>query len=240
MLKLNKIMCGALLLSALVCVTSFAQGKAPVPTKLFGIELGAILETDAAGNIPLAQIPAKAFRGMEPGLAAGGHYYFEPTSVNPALPYLEGKKKPSDEFYKTSYRLFLLPIAPKGAKSIKQFEESMTKVEVMTINWEEVDLKRNDYVRDSKEDKEARSVDYWWAQNLCKTFTAELAVKPEILDFSDSSHYTCRFTQDERTLEVSSFYRKVLRLEFRRDISEQKQKAFDTAVRQLQARELLK
>jgi len=103
-----------------------------------------------------------------------------------------------------------------------------------------VDLKRNDYVRDSKEDKEARSADYWWAQNLCKTLTAELAVKPEILDFSDSSHYTCRFAQDERTLEVSSFYRKTFRLEFRRDISEQKHKAFDTAVRQLQARDLLK
>jgi hypothetical protein len=133
-----------------------------------------------------------------------------------------------------------LPIAPKGATTIEQFGKLMTKLEVLTINWEEVDTARDAYPKDGKEEKAARVNDYFWAVNLCKTFTAELAVKPEILDFSDRENYICRFTQDERTLEVSSSYRKSFRLEFRRDISDAKQKVLDTAVRQLQARDLLK
>jgi hypothetical protein len=232
--------CGSLLLSALVCGAAFGQGKAPVPAKLFGIELGAILETDASREIPIAQIPAKAFRGVESGWSNGAHYYFEPTSVNPSLPYQEERKKPGDEFFKTSYRLYLLPTVPASAQTIEQFEKLMTKWEVLSINWEEADAKRDAYPKDSKEEKAVRSVDYYWAMNLCKTFTTEFAVKPEILDFSNTDHYTCRFTQDERTLEVSSSYRKSLRLEFRRDVSDAKHKVLDTAVRQLQARELLK
>ena len=229
---------GTLFIFGLVCSTAFAQGKAPVPTKLFGIELGAILESDPSRSIPPGQIPAKTFRGLERGWGVGAHYYFEPISVNPSLPYQEEKKEPSDEFYKTSYRLYLSPIAPTGAKTIEQFDELTTKWEVLTINWEEVDIKRNSY--GSQEEKKARSGDYYWAMSLCKTFTTEFAVKPEILDFSNTDHYTCRFTQDERTFEVSSSYRKSLRLQFRRDISDEKQKVFDTAIRQLQARELLK
>jgi hypothetical protein len=232
--------CGAVLLSALVCGTAFAQGKAPVPTKLFGIELGTILEANPSREIPAAQIPAKAFRGLDRGWGHGGHYYFEPISVNPALPYQEDKVKPSDDFYKTSYRLYLLPIAPKGAKTIEEFDKLMTKWEILTINWEEADIKRKGYPKDGKEEQAARANDYFWAVNLCKTFMAELAVKPEILDFPGSDTYTCRFTQDERTLEVSSSYNKSLRLEPRRDISDAKHKVLDTAVRQLQARDLLK
>ncbi len=232
--------CGALFLSTLVCGGAFAQGKAPVPTKLFGIELGAILETDAYREIPLAQIPVKAFRGLDSGWSKGAHYYFEPISVNPSLPYEEEKKKPSDEFYKTSYRLYLLPIAPTGAATIEQFGKLISKWEVLAINWEEVDVKRDGYQKDSKEEDSARVKDYFWATSLCKTFTAELAVKPEILDFSNRDNYTCRFTQDGRSLEVSSSYRKSLRLVLRRDLSDEKHKALDTVVRQLQARDLLK
>jgi len=231
---------GAFFISTLVCGTAFAQGKAPVPTKLFGIELGAILEADATGNIPPAQIPAKAFRGLDSGWSNGAHYYFEPITVNLSLPYREEKKKPDDQFYKTSYRLYLLPIAPTGATTIEQFGKLMTKLEVLAINWEEVDVKRDGYPKDSKEENAARVDDYYWATNLCKTFTAELAVKPEISDFSNRDNYTCRFTQDERSLEVSSSYRKSLRLVLRRDLSDEKHKALDTVVRQLQARDLLK
>ena len=101
--------CGALLLPALVYGTAFAQGKASVPTKLFGIELGTLLEAEPSKEIPAAKIPAKAFRGLDSGWGHGAHYYFEPISVNPALPYQEDKIKPSDDFYKTSYRLYLLP-----------------------------------------------------------------------------------------------------------------------------------
>jgi hypothetical protein len=227
-------------ISALVCGAAVAQGTAPVPTKLFGIELGTVLDIDQERSIDPAQIPVKTFRGMKRALGYGIHYYFEPIAVNPTLPYKEDKKKPADEFYETSFRLYLLPIAPIGAKTPEDFERSIAKYEILTINWEEVDVKRNGYSPESKEEKEARFGDYLWAMNLCKTFQVEFAVKPKVSDFSDTNSYICEFTQGERTFEVSSFYRKSLRLSLRRDLADKKNDDFGTAVRQLQARDLLK
>jgi hypothetical protein len=238
--KINIIAFVMLGLSALACGTVIAQGAAPVPTKLFGIELGALLDVNSDKSILPEQIPAKAFRGGTGTIGHGLHYYFEPITVNPALPYKEEKTTPSDEFYKTSYRLYILPIAPKGAKTIEEFGKAITKWEVLAINWEELEVQRNSYSRDSKEEKEARRSDYWWALSLCKTFTAEFAVKPEIVDVFDSHLYVCRFTQSDRTLEVSSSYQKSLSLALRRDLADKKNQDFDTAVRQLQAREILK
>jgi hypothetical protein len=227
-------------LTALACSTALAQGTAPVPTKLFGIELGSVLDVNSDKSISPAQIPAKAFRGMTNTLGHGAHYYFEPITVNPSLPYKEEKTTPSDDFYKTSYRLYILPIAPKGAKTIEEFGKAIMRWEVLAINWEELEVQRNAYSRDSKEEKEARRSDYWWALSLCKTFTAEFVVKPEIVDVFDSYLYVCRFTQSDRTLEVSSSYQKSLSLALRRDLADKKNQDFDTAVRQLQAREILK
>lgn len=238
--RTNRLAISVIGIFAILCGTAFAQGKAPVPTKLFGIELGTVLDLDQEKTIDPAKIPVKAFRGIKGAIGYGAHYYFEPIAVNPTLPYKEDKKTPSDEFYETSFRLYLLPIAPIGAKTVEDFERSIAKWEVLTINWEEVDVKRNGYARESKEEKEARNADYWWAINLCKTFQVEFAVKPKVSDFSDTNTYICEFTQDERTFEVSSFYRKSLRLSLRRDLADKKNEDYSTAVRQLQARDLLK
>lgn len=219
---------------------AFAQGTAPVPTKLFGITLGSIFEIDPAKGVDPKKVPVKEFRGIGQFLGEGVHFYFEPLTVNPTLPYAEEKKTPKDEYYKTSYRLYLLPVAPSGAKSIEEFEKSILNWEVTSINWEEVDPKRDTYTKDSKEENEARVSDYFWAMSLCKTFEAEFKVKPEIADFNDTKTYICKFTQDERTFEVSSFYRRAVRLSFRRDISDKKGEAIGTIRKQLRARELLK
>lgn len=217
-----------------------AQGTAPLPTKLFGITLGSIFEIDATKDVDSKNFPIKEFRGINRFLGQGAHFYFEPLSTNSSLPYAEKKKQDSDKYYRTSYRLYLLPIVPDKAKSITEFYESIRNWEVTAITWEEIDLKREQFAIDSKEEKDARNADYNWAFRLCKTFEAEFVIKPKTSDFINSNTYACKFTQDDRTFEVSSIYKKSLRLSFRRDIADKKDADITTSIRQLQARELLK
>ena len=56
------------------------------------------------------------------------HFYFEPKKEYPTFKYKEIKDNPVDEYYKTSYKLYLLPLYPE------KYEEK--NLQMTDIDWE--------------------------------------------------------------------------------------------------------
>lgn len=192
-----------------------------VPKKLFGIALGGIYnlgnEDGDAGNLPV-----KKFAGMNKFLGQGVHYYFQPQVESKFFEYVEKRKKPDDKYFKTSYRLYLLPVIPSSIKTVEELEKTPLRMEVELIEWE----------------NEAKTKDdaYYWAIDLCKTIGVDIAIKPEINDFYKERHYDCIFSDDGRKLKISSSFSRSISLSFSRNISKQKEDAVENIMRKLQVK----
>jgi hypothetical protein len=81
---------------------------------------------------------------------------------------------------------------------------------------------------------------------LCKTFEADLGIKPKILDIWDSknepqslsTYYNCTFEEDDRQLIVDSTYGRSVALRFKDDFHKLKDKKVETQIHKLRAADI--
>jgi hypothetical protein len=198
------------------------SGQQSVPRKLFGIDLGGVYELGSSDD-DIGNLPIKKFAGMNKFLGEGIHYYFSPQIENAAFPYVEHRDRPDDKYFKTSFRMYLLPVIPPSIATLEQLNKAKLKWEVTTIEWS-----------DEEKDESKR---YAWAFDLCQTFSADITVEPEITN-QYKDEYTCTFSSEDREFKVSSRYSKSVALAFKGKYFSEKNDAVDTVVRRLRAKDI--
>lgn len=207
----------------LIILTGAMYAK-EVPKKLFEIELGKVYD--------MSKIPVKKVTGVQKFLGFGTHYFFQPKKEYSAFKYEEIKVNPSDEYFKSSFRLYLLPIYPKEF-DINKIKQSDIKWEVSVIEWSESE---GDALRKRNEDKTRAENAYYWAIDICKTFKNDLGLEPKIIDFPDDHWYLCEFTQDNRLFKVSSSLKsKSMSLEYTKEYHDKRNDEIDKFIRKKQA-----
>lgn len=209
-----------------IALSDDAQRR-PVPTELFGITVGATYDLGNPDNGDLGNFPVKKFAGINKFLGQGFSYYFEPIKESKFFEYVEMKKKPEDKYFTTSFRAYLLPVVPPDIKSMKEFiaRSAEFKSEVILIEWNS----------DAKNKDEA----YYWAIDLCKTFSADFSVAPKITDFREEKWYECAFSSGDLVFRVSSSYSRSVQLQLNDEVSAAKEQQIENFVRRLKSKELL-
>jgi len=217
-----------LLCIATAIIYGCADKSRDVPKELFGVKVGAIYKLGEGSKDNFGNLPIKMMRGAEKSFGIGQHLYFEPLNENSAFPYIEKKKKPTDEYFTTSHHLYLLPIIPSSIKTEEQLNTYMIDdVEIAMIDWS-----------DHKADDKAA---YYWISDICKTFSADIAVKGEIANDYKGNFYSCKFQSAERQLEANNIGNMVIvRLGYNKETLDKKTEAIDTFVRKIKAKEILK
>ena len=120
-----------LVFATIILVAQPAWAESPVPTKLFGIELGRVYEMPE--DVILKGAPIKKFTGLKKAwLGHGTSYYFEPSRKYPPFEYVERKEDDSD-YFTTSFRLYLFPVIPEGFLITEDTESKDIKWEVAVV-----------------------------------------------------------------------------------------------------------
>ena len=206
---------------------SYAQGVNEVPKELFGIKLGALYDLSKVTRESNGGLPIKEFTGSNQFLGYGTHFYFEPIKESKYFPYKENKKKDNDKFYTTNYRLYLLPVIPSSIKTIEELSSSKLDMEVIIIEWSD----------EKKNQEEA----YFWAMEMCKTFSSDIKIKPVIVDNYESKGFFCEFKQDNRILDIHKMMNSVyFSLNYDKVVSDKKNKEVEDKIRKLTAKDMLK
>lgn len=209
-----------LLLSSL----SLAEESRGVPEKLFGIKLGGLYDIGDLKSKDIGNLPIKKITGEQRFLGRGIHYYIQPKEVYKEFEYVEKREKPEDQYFRTSFRLYLLPVIPATATTMKQLENTK-------VNWEVTDI---EWSNDAKTEEDA----YFWAFNLCKTFKADILVEPKIKDYFENKFYECTFSSGDRDFKVSSAYSRTVSLSYKQEVFETKNGRVDQIIRKLEAGEI--
>lgn len=186
----------AMAVIALSC--PIAAKAAELPTGLFGVALGQQLhlpgDTGTAGDPPVARILSEE-TSQGPGLSL----FFEPLDHdNDAFPFITGRIA-GEETERSSFRMYVLPVlteTPSGAPPT---------YEPILIAWEAG-------VRSERA--------YGWAKHTCEGLAATLTAAPLIGDVPDRGIYECTFTQDTRSLTVSSMGGEKYSLSLRSDLAQ--------------------
>lgn len=208
----------------LISSQTWAETPQGVPDKLFGITLGGVYDIGNPDMNDFGNIPVKKATGTNRFLGNGIHYYFQPKAEQKFFEYVEQRDKPNNKYFKTSFRLYLLPVIPSTITTAKQLENEKLKWEVAVIEWSHEPKKKDDA--------------YYWAIDLCKTFSVDIPVKPEITNDYETKLYECTFATGSREFKVSSFYSKSVSLSFKRDVFDKKNESVDRVIRKLQAKEI--
>lgn len=221
-----------LILFQVLPICSFADNK--IPNNLFGVTLGEIYKTD---NKDIAHIlPVKKITGCNELFGMGTHCYFEPIdgAASEKFPYVEKKKNSDDEFYETSFHVYVLPILPSNIDSIEELEK-YNNVEIISIDWSEFPKQENNNKTEKDIDKDC----YYWAFDLCKTFEVHFSVKPKIGDYYEDKMYRCTFTSDDRELSVTGWGYKQLQLSYKDHLVKKKNEVIEKALRRLAAKKII-
>ncbi len=214
-----------------------ATKSGAVPKKLFDVELGKIYRLPNQNELNHGDLPVARMTGANRFLGMGLHFYFQPRRPYDLFPFVEEREKPGDKYFKTSFRLYLMPVIPASAKTLADLDKSKsTDHEVVVIEWSHL---RKDNEKTPKKMHE----DYYWTQNLCKTFEADLGIKPKITDVWNPENaqngadvfYSCTFSEGDREFEVSSLLGRRVSLNFNKEIFKVKDAAVETQLRKLQA-----
>jgi hypothetical protein len=211
-------------LCCLFSLNALADDLRGVPQKLFGIAVGGIYDIESSDTQNPDGVPMKKFTGSYKFLGSGTHYYFEPKIKNKNFPYKENKKKPGDKYFETSYHLYIFPIVPPTITNYEDFKTEKVKWEVASIEW--------------SDEPKTKDEAYYWAIDLCQTFSADISVKPTIQDFAEAKSYECTFASGDREFVVSSFYGKRIKLGFNDKVFKVKNEAVETTMRKIQANEI--
>lgn len=195
-----------------------------VPRTLFGVSLGGVFAFGATDDSKdVGTLPIAEYKGVEQFLGSGISVYFKPLKEYEPFKYSEKRKKPDDNFFATTFRLYLLPVFPKNAqtRTRKNLSASELKWEVTVVEWSE----------SAKTQEDA----YFWALDLCKSLQVDLAKKAETFNYYESKWYSCKFLDKNRQLKVTNLGPlKIFSLEYVESIFKQKEAAADAMRRKLQ------
>ena len=177
----------------IILVVQPAWAEGPVPTKLFGIELGRIYEISEDGRLKGA--PIKKFTGMRKFLGQGIHYYFEPSRKYLPFEYVEWKEENSD-YFTTSFRLYLFPVIPEGFGITEDTKSEDLKWEVAVVEWA---------IRVEKDDQHTENDAFYWAVDMCKSVQVDLEMSPtNEINHLEANWHKCEFQADYGVLEIDS------------------------------------
>jgi len=201
---------------------SSAEEFRDVPEKLFGIELGGIYDLGDFDGKHLGSIPVKEFAGIKQVQGNGIHYFFHPKDEHNCIEFLEKCKKPEEQKFGTSYRLYLLPVMPSTITDIAQLEKTKLNWEVQSIGW--------------SQNAETKEEAYSWAVDLCEKFKVDISVDPQIKDYFNSKWFECTFSFSDRQYKVGNI--NVIRsveLFYKNEIVEAKVEAVEKTFQKLRA-----
>jgi len=195
-----------------------------IPKQLFGIKLGHIYDLGNPEEKDYGNIPIKKFLGIQQSFSIGIHYYFQPMKSYEAFKYMERKKKPTDKYFKSSFRLYLIPTTSSIDANDPKIKEKKMDWEVSLIEWS--DNTKKEYAA------------YYWALDLCKTFTEDLSVKPKISDVYENKLFSCSFISRKRVFKITSFPWATVSLGYKKEIDTAKHEAVEKIFRKIRADEI--
>ena len=177
--------------------------KRPIPDKLFGITLGAIYDEESL----VKELPVQKIVGMNShigfGKGEGIKVYFKPIEENKHFHYQEKRIEPKniivsrffnsiskrlergDNFYQSSFSIYLLPIIPDHINSLAELKNTLLKWQVHSVSWTRI-----------AKDTEQRFV-ISWAENLCNTLAYGFNAKPQIPIVGG-----CVFNEGDKAIDV--------------------------------------
>lgn len=153
------------------------------PATLFGIEIG---KTYDVGSDNKGDLPVKKFRGASRFMGEGMNYYFEPLKDYSSFAYIEKKKNATDEFFETSFRMYLHPVVDDKVTDFDQLSQ-ISKYVVELIEWSDV--------------MQTEEAGYFWAFSMCERFAANLDEEPVVYE-EYKKNYECIFKGNNARLEV--------------------------------------
>ena len=211
-----------------IASSSIAADARPFPTQLFDITLGAKFDLGNPEAGDLGNLPVKKFAGVQ-NWNNGINYYFRPLEDNEVFEYREFRDKSAQGYFKTTHMVHLFPIIPDDIDSFEKLQNADIEYESSHIGWSDI------LSSDDKKNKDA----YWWAIDLCKTVEADLAIKPEIVDFPEDYWYQCTFSGRDAELTVYGKSHRSFGLSLKPEVKRQKSQAVDKKLRKLKARQFL-
>ena len=222
MMNMLRIKVAVMLLALGVLCPSGSVSANEIPRELFGIRLGAQFKPppefeDAGDSVPYKRATGSQNRIMGTGI----HLYVEPRKTYKAFPYIE-YPEPDNKYFTTSFRLLVLPVIPDSVISMEKLGTDF-EWEVVLIEWA---------------DSDDESDGYFWAEEMCKTFSLDFNVEPTIVDQIKQDWYECRFVSNDRVFKISSQFRKEVALKYVSGVIEQKSNAVEDSARRLQLEEI--
>lgn len=205
-----------------------SNNQRDVPKELFDIELGKIYNIGDGTKNSIGDLPIKKITGYESSLTIGQHIYFQPLSANKTLEYKELKNSQADEHFKTTYRLYLLPVLPKSIDSMEELGAfKFDKGEVAVIAWADK----------LKDEKEA----YYWAKDMCETFVADIGKTTKVIENHDLSLYSCIFEKENRVFTIHNIGSlAIFELKYGKDKLQGKIDEIENKLKKLKAKEIIK
>jgi hypothetical protein len=196
---------------ALLCLWFLAAAanadESSMPTKLFGVELGAHYKIDEDGFLvgaPIEAVTKFARSGHWSGL--GFYCWFKPNKEYDDYKYVEWYKEGNQDF-KTSFRLYLLPVITDASGYLAASSVQDIELEVARIEWSNIHpvfLNESERQQAEQHAERNRNIDWLgWANNLCENIAVDLEM-PNNLRGSEDTRY-CNFEKDGRDLEVEGW-----------------------------------
>ena len=215
-----------LILIITLLMTSCSEDVRDVPKELFNIKLGMVYDFSKMTKESVGEFPIRKFIGTESSIGGiGTHLYFEPKTVSNFFPNKE--KEVKDNFNNSNYDLYLIPIIPSSIKTIKEITESRIEMEVALIKW--------------SDDKKDKNESYYWAKEMCKTFTADMKTMPKIWELAEHKDFICDFIKDNRVLTIKNIANSVyFSLGYQDDVIKKKEENIEKIINKIKAREIIK
>jgi len=187
-----KIVTLAILMAMLILPSaSFAIETPAFPKSLFDVKLGGTYKI-GKGSTPydVGNLPVTRFTAIQRPLGSGLHYFFMPLREHENFNYIERRWFVDDEYFESSFRLYLLPVIHKTVTLKRELENIQWDWTVMLIEWSSTVEKKEDA--------------YSWAMNLCSSMKVDLQRVPSIDNKVASKEYNCTFKEGDKKLEIKA------------------------------------
>lgn len=170
---------------------SFAKGTPAFPKSLFDVKLGGIYKIGKARTpYDVGNLPVTRFTAIQRPLGSGLHYFFMPLREHKNFSYIERRYDLDDEYFESSFRLYLLPVIKNTVTLKSQLEDIEWDWAVMLIEWSAMAEKKEDA--------------YYWAKGLCGSMKADLQRMPNITNNVEAKEYDCTFREGDNKLEIKA------------------------------------
>jgi hypothetical protein len=190
-MKLKTLIIAAWITAMIFPITSFAKESPAFPKSLFDVKLGGVYKI-GKGRTPydVGSLPVTRFTAIQRYLGSGLHYFFMPMREHENFGYIERRYDMNDEYFESSFRLYLLPVIKNSVTLKSQLEDIEWDWAVMLIEWSSMAERSEDA--------------YYWARDLCSSKRMDLQRVPSINDDVVSKEYYCTFREGDKKLEIKA------------------------------------